>query len=198
MRRMPFVLVVLTTIALAACLPVSSKVPAGTTVGFKPDPMLLGTWMARGTDKEEKGKEPGFLHFLGNEDGSMTALLVSPPEKKSDWGEYRILAATLGGNHLLNAIEVSVNGKPSESSLSQANMLMLYRTDGDRRVLLYLMDEKGAAAAIKAGEIAGHIDPGESGDVHITADAAALDKFMASPRAAALFKEPILILTKLR
>lgn len=181
---------------LSACLPVTSKVPAGSTVAFKPDPVLLGTWLARGTDKDSK--EPAFLHFLTNEDGSMTALLVSPPEKKSEWGEYRILAATLGGNHVLNASEVSTNGKPSDSSLSKAYMLMLYRVDGQHRVLLYLMDEQAAAAAIKAGQIAGQVDPGQDGDVHITADAVSLDKFMASPQAAALFKKPFLTLTKLR
>ena len=51
-------------------------------------------------------------------------------------------------------------------------------------------------AAVKANEIAGTVDPGEDGDVHITANAKALDKFLASPRGAALFSKPLVTMTR--
>jgi hypothetical protein len=199
MRRILTVLALLGAVLLSACLPVTSKVPAGTTVGFKVDPDLLGTWRAQNADKKENENGPAYLHFLRGDDGTMTALLVFPMEKdgSGQWGAYTVRAAQLGANHVLNAIEISTNGKPSDSPMSQASILILTRNDAHGHVLLYLMDERAAAAAIKSGEIAGDVEQGSSGDVHITADAAALDKFMATPKAAALFKEPLLTLTRL-
>jgi hypothetical protein len=199
MRRFLTLFALLGAVVLSACLPVTSRVPAGTTVGFKVDPNLLGTWKAQNADRKENGNGPAYLHFLRGENGTMTALLVFPMEKdgSGQWGAYTVRAAQLAANHVLNAIEVSTNGKASDSPMSQASILLLARNDGRGHELLYLMDEQAAAAAIESGEIAGDVEQGSSGDVHITADAAALDKFMATPKAAALFKEPLLILTRL-
>jgi hypothetical protein len=51
-----------------------------------------------------------------------------------------------------------------------------------------MLDEDKVKAAIQAGKIAGTIESGDYGDVTITADAAALDAFFATPEAAKLFK----------
>jgi len=179
---------------VAACLPVSTRVPAGTTVGFKPDPVLLGTWKGRG----ENDKNPAYIHFIGNDDGRMTAILVSPPRKQSlgEWSAYSLRVANLGANHIVNAQEMSDNGKPSEGAAADQNMLLLYRVAKSGKLTLYMMDDKAVAAAIRAGEIAGEVEPGQDGDVHITADAAALDSFLKTPRAAALFSKPLVTLTR--
>lgn len=196
MNRILRLLIVGAAAFVTGCLPVTSKVPAGSTVGFKPDPELLGTWIGHGLGSDDK--EPAYLHFLANDDGTMTALIVSDPMKENhgEWSEYRLRAALLGGTHVLSVQEVSNNGTPSHDTLAQQFMLMSYRNDRNGAVTLFIMDDKAAAAAVKANEIAGTVDPGEDGDVHITADAIALDKFLASPRGAALFTKPLVIMTR--
>ncbi|HEY1961916.1 MAG TPA: hypothetical protein VGG69_05830 [Rhizomicrobium sp.] len=195
MRHILLLPAFIATLALCACLPVTSKVEVGTTVGFKPDPALLGTWRARDADTDT----PVYVHILGKEDGSMTAVLVTPPYKQNlgDWSIYALRAATLGTNHILNAQEQIANGKPSSGPLATQPVLLLYRTSGGGKLTLYQLDDKATAAAIRAGEIAGEIDPGDTGDVRITASAAALDKFFASARAAKLFSKVLVTLTRL-
>jgi hypothetical protein len=75
---------------------------------------------------------------------------------------------------------------------------LLYRSGPHGTVDLYQMDEKLAADAIRAHRIAGQVDPGQDGDVHITADEPALDRFMATPEAAALFIKPMVRMTRVR
>jgi len=194
MRLIPCIAAAAAMLFVAACLPVTSKVPVGTSVGFKVDPVLLGTWKATGPD----GGEPAYIHILGNDDGTMTAVLVTPPQKESlgDWSIYRLRVATLGANHIVNAQETIANSKPSEGPLAQLNVLLLYRTSGVGKIVLFQMDDKAAADAIRAGEIAGDIEPGDNGDVHITASEPALDAFMKGPRAAKLFSKVLVVLTK--
>ena len=196
MRRYMLALASLAMLALAACLPVSSKVPVGSTVGFKPDPALLGSWKAR---DPAGGGSPGYIHFLGNEDGSMTAVLVDPgqPGNAGDYSVYRVRVAALGANHILNVEEVNNNGKASDGPMAEMNMLLLYRLEGKSKLTLYQMDDKAVAALIKSGAIAGDVEPGQDGDVHITADAAALDTFMRTPRAGQLFNKALVTLTRL-
>ncbi len=76
------------------------------------------------------------------------------------------------------------------------NIAILYRVEG-KSLTLYLMDEDAAKAAIAAGQIKGTVGPGDNGDVQITSDAADLDAFLATPEGAALFKSPLVKLTKM-
>jgi hypothetical protein len=195
MRCFPCAFALLTMLGLAACLPVSSKTPVGITVGFKPDPALLGTWKARDPDG---GGAPAYIHFLGNDDGTMTAILVEPPQKENqgEYSVYRLRVATLGANHIVNAQEVTNNGKPAEGPMTDENVLLLYRSDNKGSVTLYQMDDKAIAALIKAGAIAGEVEPGEEGDVRITADAKSVDAFMRTERASRLFSKPLVTMTK--
>jgi hypothetical protein len=178
----------------AACLPVTSKSPVGSTVGFKPDKLLFGTWKARDAD----GDAPSYVHILGNEDGTMTALIVTSPrnDNPGDWSTYTLRAATLGTNAIVNAQESIANRKPSEGPLVKASVVLLYRATGAKQVTLYQMDDKAVAGAIRGGEIVGEIEPGENGDVRITAGEPALDAFMKTPRAARLFVKPLVTLTR--
>lgn len=195
MRRYPVALMLLAVLGLAACLPVSSKTPVGTTVGFKPDPALLGTWKARDPNG---GGAPAYIHFLGSEDGTMTAILVEPPQKENlgEYSVYRLRVATLGANHIVNAQEVTNNGKQTEGPLAEENMLFLYRSDSKGNFTLYQMDDKAVAALIKAGAIAGDVEPGQDGDVRLTANAASLDAFMRTPRADKLFSKALVTMAK--
>lgn len=181
--------------ALTACLPVTSKVPVGSTVGFKADPTLLGSWRARDPDADAAA----FIHIVGNEDGSMTAIVVEPPHNDSngDWSAYRLNAATLGTNHIVNVEEAIENGKPVKQAPSEPRFVFLSRVTGADTVVLYEMADDATAAAIRAHEIAGEIDSGKEGDVRITADEPALDAFMKTPRAAKLFTKPLVTLTRI-
>jgi len=194
MRFFPCTALLMAATFLAACLPVSSKVPVGSTLGFKPDRTLMGTWKGTGPD----GGEPAIIHILGNDDGTMTALIVTPPQKENpgEWSVYSLRAAMVGANHILNAQERSANGKPSEGPLTELHVLLLSRATGAKQVTLYQMDDKAVAASIRAGEIAGEIEPGDNGDVRITAAEPALDAFMKTPRAAKLFVKPLVVLTR--
>jgi hypothetical protein len=75
-------------------------------------------------------------------------------------------------------------------------MPVLYRISADGSLALYLIDEKAARAAIEKGALAGTVEPGEYGDVTITAGPAALDTFFASAAGRALFMKPIGILQR--
>lgn len=196
MRRVPWILMIAAAAMLAGCLPVTTKVPAGSTVGFKPNPVLLGTWRAAASEQEA----PAYIHIHGNEDGTMTAIVVTPPYKDSagDWSVYRLRAATLGANHLLNAQETIANGKASEGPLATEHVLLAYRTEASGKIGLYCMDDHATAAAIRAGDIAGEIEPGQDGDVRITAPGPALDRYMATPRAGRLFSKLLVRLTRAR
>ena len=176
-------------LALAACLPVTSRTPVGATVGFKADPVLLGYWTAAASI----GQAAGSLRFLANKDGGMTAILAT---NDTEWSEYRLHVAQLGSNRFINAQELSNNGEAAHGPLTEGHIVLLYRAIAYGGIALYQMDEKAAADAIRAGEIAGEIEPGENGDVRITADQPALDTFMRSARAETLFSKELVRLAR--
>jgi hypothetical protein len=176
-------------LALTACLPVTSRTPVGATAGFKADAMLLGSWTAAGST----GQAAASLRFLANNDGSMTAILVT---NDTEWSEYRLQVAQIGSNRFINAQEVSNNGEAAHGPLTDDHIVLLYRPTASGGLALYQMDEKSAADAIRAGEIAGETEPGENGDVRITADQPALDTFMRSARAEKLFSKELVRLAR--
>ena len=181
---------------LAGCLPVTTKTPVGSTTGLGTDTALYGTWIGHTPD----GDASPIFHFLARDDESMTVILVTPPHgtDKGDWSVYGVRASKLGANRFLNVQEISSNGKPPGSDAPNGTFPLLYRTAADGSVTLYLMDEKLAAGAIKTGKIAGEVEPGENGDVHITADAKTLDAFMQTRAGLALFAKPLIRLTRMK
>jgi len=192
MKAMRFAILAAAALIVAACLPVTTKNPVGTTMGFKSDPGLLGLWKGHGDDDTQDA----YVAFLANDDGTMTALLISPDEKGSEWESYTIKTAALGDNHLMNVWGVLKNGKAVEEQEASTDILLAYRFEKDGKLTLSLLDEKATADAIKAGKIQGIVDPGNMGDVHITAEPAALDAFFASKEAATLFSEKLITFSK--
>ena len=174
------------TLLLAGCLPVTSKTPIGTTAGLSADTALYGSWKGHSPDASDKND--GFFHFMQAKDGSFTvAVILAAGGSDDGWTIFNARSTTLGKNHFLNAVETFDKDAPADGDMKNANIPLLYVLKG-RTLTLYLLDEDKTKQAVKAGKIKGTIEPGEAGDVQITAEAAELDAFMAKPEAAELFK----------
>ena len=187
----------------AACLPVTSKTPVGTTAGLGADPALIGTWKVIPEKKKDAAADdgPGFIHFILAKDGTMTALTVSTgragdaAKTHGEWSVFAASAAQLGQNRFLNVRETSENGEPSKDE-DAGNIPVLYRFGRGGKLTLYLIDEKAAKDAIAAGKIEGKVEAGDYGDVALTAPADKLDAFFASKDGAALFKDALITLKR--
>jgi hypothetical protein len=191
MKFTRFAVLAMATLFVAACLPVTTKNPVGTTVGFKADPALVGLWRAEPDKSNKDDDKTGFIAFLNAEaEGTMTGLMIAPAKGAGDWGSYRLKPARLGANHYLNAWPVMNNDRAAEPNEAKSDFLLLYRFGKDGRLMLYLLNEDATRTAVKAGKIRGEIEPGSSGDVHITADPKDLAAFFASKQGAALFVKP--------
>jgi hypothetical protein len=197
MKAMRFAVLGVAALFVAACLPVTTKNPVGTTAGFKQDESLIGVWKVE-PDKDNKDDKQGFIAFLNAEDGAMTGVMLAPGKDAGDWSTYNLKLATLGGNHYMNAWSVLNDGRPADADEAKADILLLYRLGKDGKLTLYLLDDDKAAAAIKAGKIKGDIPTSNSGDVHITADEKSLDKFFATKDGAALFVKPLAVMDRVK
>jgi hypothetical protein len=177
----------------AACYPVTTATPVGTSVGFSADPALAGLWRAQMAHSKD---DIVYFHFLPMGDGSFKVVIVSGGEKlDGEWSVARVTAAKLGAFHFLNAEMVFNNGK-RESDTSHGTVPLLYRVEANGKVSLLLISEDKAKDAIQKGEIAGTIEPGNLGDVTLTAEPDDLDSFFAGDDGAALFTEKFATLTK--
>lgn len=180
-------------VALSGCLPVTTKTPVGTTAGLGGDPALIGVWRV-----EEKKAESGYIAFLKNGDGTLTAIVNGDDKSGPDvWQRFQIKTATLAGHNFINAREIEVGGKTADDSLAGEIIPIRYEILRNR-LALYLFDEKKTADAIKAGALAGTVEPGDFGDVHVTADGASLDAFMQAAAGLKLSEgEPTLVLRRI-
>jgi len=186
MRIVHVAVTVFCAVLLAGCLPVTSKTPVGTTAGLGADSALFGTWKGHSPDSDNKAD--GFFHFMLAKDGSMTvALILAKGTSDDGWTIFNAHTAKLGDNHYLNAVETFDKDAPAEGDLKNANIPLLYVVKG-RTLTLYLLDEDKTKEAVKTGLITGKIEPGDMGDVVLTADGPELDAFMAKPQAAGMFK----------
>jgi len=184
-------------LTLSAC--VSLPGPIGGSAGFKNDPALRGLWYG----KTDKDGDAAYYHVLPNADNTTTIVGVGASnDDKGGWGVLTVTTAVLGDNHYINAREVFEDGKPKSDPENPDTWYSgLYRLDGDV-LTIYTFDEKKVAAEVRAKHIAGTITQGRFGDsVAITADAAHIDKWLASSGAVGLFtplfkmyrvKEPVL------
>lgn len=186
----------LAAIATAACPPVTSKSPLGTTVTATPDPGLTGIWKGRVAASESFT----YFTFFPQDDGTVSAVLVTPPlgTDKGGWAAFSIQTVTLGPNHFMNARETIDEGKPATGAMAENTIPVLYRINSDGALVLYIVDDTLAKTAIKAGKLAGDVEQGQYGDVTITAAPADLDAFMASPQGRALFSKPLVILKRVK
>jgi hypothetical protein len=189
-------------ICAGGCLPVTSKVPVGTTVGFKADPALFGVW--RG--KSQGDETASYLTFTKLPNGDLGAVLVASANNTSD-GDldvYDVKVASLGGHHFLSARGLFANGRAVEDWPADVTAPVLYRVEGNT-LSLFLLDEDATANAIRSGALQGTVEADTRnqdgtvavhGDVHVTEDGPALDAFLQSPKGLALFKTLLIRMQK--
>ena len=198
MKVLRFAVLGLAALFVAACLPVTTKNPVGTTAGFKQDASIVGVWTVE-PQKDNPDDKQGFLAFLNaEEDGAMTAIMVAPGKDAGDWSSYNLKLATLGQNHFMNVWTLTNNGKPADKDEAEADILLMYRLGKDGKLTLYMLDDEKTALAVKAGKIGGEVQPGSTGDVRLTADEKSLDKFFATKEGAALFVKPFAVMDRVK
>ncbi|HWU25832.1 MAG TPA: hypothetical protein VN154_05460 [Rhizomicrobium sp.] len=191
-----FALIVAVAVGLAACPPVTSKTPIGSTVKAEADPALTGMWKGRIGNT----KIFSYFTFLPQKDGTITALLITPPSAQDEggWGAFNLQTVALGSNHFINARETFEDNKTASGAMADNVIPLLYRINGDGAVVVYIVDENAAKTAIRNGKITGTIQEGEFGDIVLTAAPGDLDAYMASPAGRALFVKPLTILRKVK
>ena len=194
MRITPF-LAAAAALLLAACYPPITTHPVGTTATLTNDPALTGLW--RGKSDQSADDRGLYFHFLPATDNTITVVMVQAGgEPDGDWMVASVSTAALGGNHFMNAQLKFSDGKAEEDE-RPGTIPLLYRFEGSNRIVLFLMDEDAAKAAIQAHKIAGTVEPGQFGDATITASPKELDAFLATRKGAALFGERFATLTKM-
>ncbi|HUO92934.1 MAG TPA: hypothetical protein VMU22_08425 [Rhizomicrobium sp.] len=188
--------VAMLAVALAACPPVTTKTPVGTTVKASNDSRLTGVW--RGVVGEGEG--PSYFTFFPQDDGTINVLVATPPSNsdKGGYGVFVIRTAMLGKYHFLNVRQTMDDGKPATGTMADRTFPIYYRYNDDGALMLFLIDETAAKAAVKSGKIAGTIEPGDYGDVMLTAPPGELDAFMASSAGRALFTRPVAVLKRVK
>lgn len=180
------------TLILSACYPPVTKNPVGVTAGIRPDKALIGLWEGEGHDHKRS-----YFHFLPKSDGSIEVIIVEENPVDADVTIAMVTTATLGANRYMNARLVS-NGVEPETDQPPGTVPVLYRIDAKGTLTLAMMDETATKAAIDAHKIKGTTGKGGTDDAVITADPKALDAFMRSAAAVALFETPFFTLHKVK
>ena len=182
------------TVLLAACFPPMTAHPVGGANAL-PDPSYVGTWNAK-MAQADPGKQDAVFVFR-MKGGKLTVLITDPKEKHHDDDiGAELTGAMVGGNRFLNARLVATNNHQDDSGQPPGTFPVLCKFTDARHASLYLMNDDATKAAIKAGKIKGHVEPGQFGDATITADVGALNAFMSSPAGLALFTEKIADISK--
>jgi hypothetical protein len=181
-------------VALAACYPPVTSHPVGSTSGLKPDPVLNGLWKGQPHDTSQRGV---YFHFLPRPDGTITLISVATGDKPdADWNAMTMTTGRAGNNRFMNIRIESDNGKPDQEAPA-GTIPVLYRLDAKGQITLWLTDEKAIKDAIKSGKLKGTLGKGDDGDAVITADPAALDRFMAGPAVRVLYPRPFFTLKRM-
>jgi hypothetical protein len=198
-RKLTSIVSAAVALALSACLPVTTKAPVGSTVGFKTDPQLMGVWQGAANDSGDSAT----IAFLSTEDGIVAVLIGIPAAKdgtdeSGTYSSYAIKTAQLGRYRYMNTRALMEDGKPAAGREAQDTFPILYAINGDGMLTLTLADEDAAKDAVKSGKTAGIVEGGDYGDITLTGGPAALDAFFSSEAGRAIFKKPFVLLHRVK
>lgn len=195
MRALHIVSILLIGLLVTACLPVTTTHPIGTTAAEAPDSRLIGMWSGKAPDNDATS----YFTFLPQDDSSLTAIAVTPGATgdKGGWAVFALTTATLNTKHYMNARALFEDNKPATHDDAKRIIPLAYHITEDGRLILTIIDEDAAKAAVKAGRISGTIGKGNTGDVTITAAPKELDAFLATDEGASLFSQKLFELTRM-
>jgi len=181
------------TALLAACTNLSTENPIGATAPDALDKRLVGAWKIVESGKE-KNKDIGYMFVVPNKNGGLHAVILSVSGEKADSGEaeFDFVPGRAGDEHFINAFHVFDNGEPLKDE-PDGYLPYLYRFDANGRLVVYDHADPGLkllADAIGNNRLEGTVivkttgkdgqgNPVSSTEVHITAQADALDAFFA-------------------
>ena len=153
MRRLPIACVLAMLLSLSGCLPVSVN-PLSSLDEATADSRLPGVWCGK------SGDDTIFLHFVAGEGMRMQAVEVDHEKTgKAHTTLYNVFISTIGDFRYMNIRE----GKGEEKPYYFAR----YKISTSGSLSVWLMSEKSAAKAIKAGKIAGKVVKQSSGDLDV-------------------------------
>jgi hypothetical protein len=188
------VLAAAVTALLAACTNLSTEYPIGATAPDALDKRLLGAWKIVEWGKDNS-KDIGYMFVVPNKNGGLHAVILAVGGEKADSGEaeFDFVPGHAGEEHFINAFHVIDNGEPLKDE-PEGYLPYLYRFDAKGRLLIYDHADPGLkllADAIDNNRLEGTVtvkttgkdgqgNPVSSTEVHITAQADALDAFFAA------------------
>jgi len=178
-----------------ACYPMTGQ-PVGSTGAMTPDTRLIGTWKGRVGNDEDDGQV--YVHFLARDEATIEAMMVRPTQgdENGGWSNFAITTGKVGSRTYLNGAWLLDDGKPLDDAPPGTTPLY-YRFEPGGRLRMFALDSDMVAAAVKSGEIAGTVKEGWIPEIHVTADSAALDAFIAAHDPQALFSVDFATLEKI-
>ena len=185
MRLHRAALAIACTLLLAGCLPVTSKTPVGTTAGLGADEALYGTWTGHGED----GTAVTF-HFVPWRTTPTRSPSWSAPNTDSPSPKPASMCCTTkSATTFLNAAQMlrrgQSAGEPVERREHAAALQVREERQADASSYGRGQDQRGDPCRADRGHDRRRR---QWRRIEITADAAALDAFMAKPEASKLFK----------
>ncbi|HEY1710861.1 MAG TPA: hypothetical protein VGG10_21530 [Rhizomicrobium sp.] len=187
----PRLSLVVAALLCASCT--TTKYPIGASTPQTPDLTIAGTWQASSQ----------FLHIIPEDkDRFVVAYINGPPGERPELDVVQATTALVGTNRFLNVGRVSDDllhsvvwldddTLPEIEKKHTANAELwplLYRLSAENKLITCFIDNDAAAAAVRSGQLAGTATNEKPVTVHIDAEPAVLDQFMASPSGTALFK----------
>ena len=179
MRARRFVLnlfAVAAAVMLSGCYVTSQKLPASS--GPVMDEKLVGSWHALNEDGKP---EDTFLHFISAGDKKPLALVVIDSR---NWSTYAFTSLQIGKRQMFAAKQTGAMREKQEPNY----ILGFYEVKGDT-VEFSLINPDKMRDAIKAHEIKGRVDKGQSDKVILSASPQELAAYFANTDMAKLVME---------
>lgn len=181
-RRLYVPAAVLAALAVAACVPISSR-PLSDPAAARVDRRLEGGW--RLISSSGPWVHVYFSRHAANE-GMMRVIVMEPRRDGTlTVDSYTGFATHLRGGDFLNISYSEDQGR------RRGYVFVRYRVLPDKRLEIALPDESRLKAAVAQGHITGAVEPRASGsEVTLTAKPRELEEFLTSKKGAAVFQAP--------
>ena len=164
------------TVLLAGCDVTTQKLPAST--GPVMDAKLVGSWHAL---NEEGKPEDTFLHFISAGDNKPLALVLIDSR---NWSSYAFTSLLVGKRQMFAAKQTGAMREKLEPNY----ILGFYEVKGDT-IEFSLINPDTMRDAIKAHQIKGRLDKGQSDKVILSASPQELAAYFANTDMAKLVME---------